>query len=77
MSKDIKYYRIRSCTYKHKLPSLKEGIKHLFQKRDNGIDVDACYKCVFCDQYHIGHYSKQGTRRRNRKIVRQYLSIKT
>jgi hypothetical protein len=75
--RDIKHYKKRSCQYKVKLLSLKDGLKHLFQTRNRGIDVDACYKCVFCNGYHIGHYPKQKNKqRRNRKLVTQYLYSK-
>ena len=71
--KHIKYFKRRSCKFKIKHKTMYDGLKSLLEKRKQGIAVDAVYKCIFCNFYHIGHYSKGTVRKRNRRIIRYYL----
>lgn len=69
-NKHIKFHRLRSCKYKIKYASLKVALIKLFHYRDNkGLKVNCIYKCLFCENYHIGHQSKN-TRKTMRKVLK-------
>ena len=72
-SKMIKSFINRSCKYKKKISSLKDSLIYLLELRSKQVNVDSCYKCIFCGNYHIGHYGKKQTRKKNRKIIKEYL----
>ena len=73
MTSKIRHYLFKSCKYKNKYISLKVGLDILLEKRKNGIDVDSVYQCVFCGNYHIGHYPKQNNRNAHKKIISSLL----
>ena len=73
MTKVMRNYKFRSCQHKKPYSSLKVGLDLVLEKRRNGIDVDAVYKCVFCGNYHIGHYPVQKHRTLHRKIINTIL----
>lgn len=70
--KTIKYFEHRSCKCKMSYQTLQNGLQTLFECRDKkGWDVNNVYKCLFCNKYHIGHYSDN-----TRKKVKQILELK-
>jgi len=73
---NIPQFKKRSCKYKNKHEHLKYALTAMFCLRERGIDVDCCYKCVFCNFYHLGHYGNVKRRTKNKRIIREYLKMK-
>ena len=65
--KRIRYFINKSCKWKIAHSTLKNALIYLLEKRNKGVDVDSCYKCAVCENYHIGHYPNTSKKRRNAK----------
>lgn len=72
--REIKFFEYNSCKRKKKY-SLKEALKNLLDRRENGSDSNNVYKCIFCNSYHLGNIRKK-TRYRRRKILKLIGEIK-
>jgi len=68
-NKFLQYQQKRSCTFKLKHETLKDALIKLLEYRDKDIAVDTVYKCLFCNDYHVGHKTK-GTNYKMRKVAR-------